>query len=329
MRLSDKNILITGADGFIGSHLTESLFGKCAHIKALTYYNAFNNWGNLENTSFVKNIEVVSGDVRDPFFCESLTKGVDVIFNLAALIAIPYSYIAPQSYIETNINGALNICQGALKNGARMIQVSTSEVYGTAEYVPIDEKHSLKPQSPYSASKIGADSIALSFCSSFGLPVTIARPFNTYGPRQSARAFIPTIITQILSGVKKIKLGNLTPTRDLNYVLDTCEGLIKIAEADNVVGEVVNIGSNTEISVGEVFEKIRSIMDADVETIEDVQRLRPESSEVLRLRCDNSKIRRLTGYEPKYGIDEGLNKTISWFSDKARLSIYKADIYNL
>ncbi|MDR3120710.1 MAG: GDP-mannose 4,6-dehydratase [Clostridiales bacterium] len=325
-------VLVTGADGFIGSHLVEALHGKCGSVTALCCYNSFNDWGNLEGlpASKAEDVRVVTGDVRDPFLCASITQGIDVIFNLAALIAIPYSYVAPQSYIETNVTGALNICQAALRNGAsRVVQISTSEVYGTAEYVPIDERHPLKPQSPYSASKIGADSIALSFWHSFELPVTIARPFNTYGPRQSARAFIPTIITQIASGKRRIRLGDLTPTRDLNFVKDTCAALIRIAECGGAPGEAVNIGTGIETSVGDVFTKICEIMRADVEIERDEQRIRPRGSEVFRLLCDNAKLRGLTGFVPAYSLDAGLAETVEWFTDPANRKRYKSDIYNV
>ena len=256
------------------------------------------------------------GDVRDSAYCNSIAKGQDIIFNLAALIAIPYSYIAPESYVDTNIKGSLNICQAALNNGVeKVIQTSTSEVYGTAQYVPIDEKHPLQPQSPYSASKIGADAIAMSFHNAFGLNVTIARPFNTYGPRQSARAVIPTIITQIASGMKEIRIGDGTPTRDFNYVEDTCMGFCLIAANDKVSGETINIGSNFEISIFDVLNKIRDIMNSDAQIIVDEKRIRPQNSEVLRLWCDNTKIRELTGFKPKYSIDEGLKRTVEWFTD--------------
>ena len=325
-----KNILITGADGFIGSHLTEMLVKQGAKMKALSYYNSFNYWGWLEDIDCRNDIEVLTGDIRDPHYCKHITKGVDIIFHLAALIAIPYSYVAPDSYVDTNVKGTLNICQGALENGCeRIIHTSTSEVYGTAQYVPIDEKHPLQPQSPYSASKIGADAMAKSFHNAFGLPVTIARPFNTYGPRQSARAIIPTIITQIATGQKKLKLGDLTPTRDLNYVSDTCHGLIALAECESAVGEVVNIGSNYEISMGEVVNLIKELMNSDIELIKEKERFRPEKSEVYRLCCDNTKIRKLTGFEPKYSIEEGLDKTIEWFTNLENLKKYKSDIYNV
>ena len=253
-----KNILVTGADGFIGSHLTEILSKKGYNVKALSQYNSFNNWGWLEHVSCKNDIQILSGDIRDPYYCKSITKDVEIIFHLAALIAIPFSYLALDSYIETNIKGTLNICQAARENGvSRLIHTSTSEVYGTAQYVPIDEKHPLQPQSPYSASKIAADVMAMSFYNSFDLPVTIVRPFNTYGPRQSARAVIPTIISQIASGKKKIKLGDPSPTRDFNYVQDCCRGFVMLAESEKTIGETINIGSNSEISIGDIFNLIK------------------------------------------------------------------------
>ena len=278
----------------------------------------------------MNDIEVLTGDVRDPHYCKHIIKGVDVVFHLAALIAIPYSYVAPDSYVDTNIKGTLNICQAAKENGCeRVIHTSTSEVYGTARYVPVDEKHPLQPQSPYSASKIGADAMAKSFFNAFELPLTIARPFNTYGPRQSARAVIPTIITQIESGKKQIKLGDLTPTRDLSYIEDICSGFIALAECHKAIGEIVNIGSNSEISIGDVLNLIKEMMQSKVEVIADSERLRPEKSEVYRLWCDNTKIRELTGFVPKYTIQEGLKKTIEWFANPENLRKYKTDIYNV
>ena len=326
----NKRVLVTGADGFIGSHLTEMLVRKGFQVRALSQYNSFNYWGWLENVECLDQIEVVCGDVRDPHFCREITKDIDVVYHLAALIAIPYSYVAPDSYVDTNVKGTLNICQAARDNGCqRVIHTSTSEVYGTAQSVPIDEKHPLQAQSPYSASKIGADAMAISFYNAFKLPVTIARPFNTYGPRQSSRAVIPTIIGQIANGSKTIKLGDVTPTRDFNYVLDTCRGFIALAESEASYGETVNIGSNFEISVGDTLNKIKAIMNSDVEFVVDDQRLRPGKSEVFRLWCDNSKIRELTGFEPKYSIDDGLKHTIDWFLDPENLSKYKTDIYNV
>ncbi|NVO21392.1 MAG: SDR family NAD(P)-dependent oxidoreductase [Bacteroidetes bacterium] len=326
--MANKKILVTGADGFIGSHLTEMLLARGFEVRALSQYNSFNYWGWLEGINH-PNLEVISGDVRDPHFCQKLAKGCDTIFHLAALIAIPYSYIAPDSYIETNITGTLNMCQAALDQGVkRIIHTSTSEVYGTANYVPIDEKHPLQPQSPYSASKIGADAIAMSFYNAFNLPLTIARPFNTYGPRQSARAVIPTIITQIASGIKEIKLGDLTPTRDFNYVKDTCRGFIQLSECDSAMGETINIGSNTEISVGDTLQLIKKLMNSDVVFTSDEQRIRPANSEVFRLCCDNSKINKLTGFKPEFSIEKGLSETIEWFLIPENLSRYKAMIYN-
>lgn len=324
------NVLVTGADGFIGSHLVELLAAQDFQVRALSQYNSFNYWGWLEDIDCKDRIEVVTGDVRDPFFCDRITREVDVVFHLAALIAIPYSYVAPDSYVDTNIKGTLNICQAALDNGvSRVIVTSTSEVYGTARYVPIDEKHPLQPQSPYSASKIAADAMAMSYHNTFGLPLTIARPFNTYGPRQSARAVIPTIIAQIASGMKQIRLGDVSPTRDFNYVADTCRGFLELARCDKAIGEVVNIGSNSEISVGDTLELIRELMHSDVEFVTDTQRLRPEKSEVFRLWCDNTRIRELTGFTPRYSLRDGLLATIDWFLRPENLAKYKADIYNI
>jgi len=328
--MGSDRVLITGADGFIGSHLTELLVREGYKVKALSQYNSFNDWGWLEDVDCANNIEVLNGDVRDPHFCKHITKDVDIVFHLAALIAIPYSYVAPDSYVDTNIKGTLNICQAALENGVkRILHTSTSEVYGTAQYVPIDEKHPLQPQSPYSATKIGADAIAMSFYNTFQLPVVTVRPFNTYGPRQSARAVIPTIITQIASGMKQIKLGDVTPTRDFNYVADTCRGFLELARCDAAVGQTVNVGSNYEISVGDVLNLIREIMNSDVEFTSDEQRLRPEKSEVFRLWCDNSKIETLTRFKPQVNIREGLQRTIDWFSNVENLKKYKANIYNV
>ena len=323
-------ILVTGADGFIGSHLTEMLVKQGHQVKALSQYNSFNHWGWLEEVDCLDQIEVLSGDVRDPHYCKHITKDIDVIYHLAALIAIPYSYVSPDSYVDTNIKGTLNICQAALDNRVqRVIQTSTSEVYGTAQYVPIDEHHPLQAQSPYSASKIAADAMAMSFYNAFGLPLTIARPFNTYGPRQSARAVIPTIITQIADGKKHIQLGDVSPTRDFNYVEDTCRGFIAVAESPKTLGETVNIGSNSEISVGETLNIIKNIMHSDVEFVVDDRRLRPEKSEVNRLCCDNTKIKALTGFESMVNITEGLQRTVDWFSNPDNLKKYKSGIYNV
>lgn len=328
--MKNKTVLITGADGFIGSHLTEMLVKQGAKVKALSQYNSFNYWGWLEDINCLDSIEVLNGDIRDPHYCKHITENVDIVFHLAALIAIPYSYVAPSSYVDTNVTGTLNIVQACLENNVqRVIHTSTSEVYGTAQYVPIDEKHPIQPQSPYSASKIGADNMAMSFYNAFNLPVTIVRPFNTYGPRQSARAVIPTIITQIANGQKSIKLGDVSPTRDFNYVEDTCRGFIQLALCEEAIGETVNIGSNYEISVGDTLNLIKEIMQSNVEFITDQQRIRPEKSEVFRLWCDNSKIKSLTGFEPKYSIKDGLEKTIEWFKDPENLKKYKANIYNV
>lgn len=324
-----KRVLVTGADGFIGSHLTEMLLEEGYRVKALSQYNSFNYWGWLDNIQH-PNLEVVTGDVRDPHFCKHITKGIDTVFHLAALIAIPYSYVAPDSYVDTNVKGTLNICQAAKENGVnRVLVTSTSEVYGTALYVPIDEKHPKQPQSPYSASKIGADMMALSFYNAFELPVVIVRPFNTYGPRQSARAIIPTIIAQIASGTKEIKLGDLTPTRDFNFVKDTCKGFIELSKCDSAIGQEVNIASNYEISMRDTLELIAKIMNADVKFIEDEQRIRPKNSEVFRLWGDNAKLKQLTGFSPKYTIEDGLRETISWFTEPENLKKYKANLYNV
>jgi NAD dependent epimerase/dehydratase len=321
--------LVTGADGFIGSHLVEYLASKGIKVRALVQYNSFNNWGWLENIENQK-IEVVSGDIRDSHFCEKITNNIDIVFHLAALIAIPYSYQAPESYIQTNIIGTLNICQAAKKSKVkRVIHTSTSEVYGTAQYVPIDEEHPLKAQSPYSASKIGSDAIATSFANSYDLNLLIARPFNTYGPRQSARAVIPSIIIQIASGIREIKIGDLSPTRDFNYVKDTCKAFYNLSESNIASGEVINIGSNFEISIAETFNLIKEIMESDIKFINDEQRFRPQKSEVFRLWCDNTKIKKLTGFQPEFNLKQGLIETISWFSDPNNIAKYKTDIYNV
>ena len=330
MIMKNKKVLVTGADGFIGSHLVEMLVKRGYSVKALSLYNSFNYWGWLEDIDCLDQIEVVNGDVRDPHYCRYITKDVDVVYHLAALIAIPYSYVSPDSYVDTNVNGTLNMCQAALDNGiSRFIHTSTSEVYGTAQYVPIDEKHPLQPQSPYSASKIGADAIAMSYFNAFDLPLTIARPFNTYGPRQSARAVIPTIISQIVGGASEIKLGDVSPTRDFNYVEDTCRGFMDLANCEKAIGETVNIGSNFETSVGDTLNLIKEIMSSDVEFITDEQRIRPNKSEVFRLWCDNTKINELTGFKPEYTIRQGLEKTIEWFQRPENLQKYKSGIYNV
>ncbi len=326
----NRKALITGADGFIGSHLTEMLLERGYHVRALSYYNSFNYWGWLEDIPENEHLEIVTGDVRDPHFCKELVKGVDIIFHLAALIAIPYSYVAPDSYVDTNVKGTLNICQAARENGnIRVIHTSTSEVYGTSQYVPIDEKHPKQPQSPYSASKIGADMMALSFYNAFELPVTIARPFNTYGPRQSARAIIPTIITQIATGQQVIKLGDLSPTRDFNFVKDICRGFHAISESKNTIGKEINISSNSEISMEDTLNLIKDLMGSSVQFIEDEQRIRPKSSEVFRLRGDNTLIKELTDYQPKVSLLNGLKMTIEWYADPANLHKFKSRLFNL
>lgn len=325
-----KQVLVTGADGFIGSHLTEMLVERGCQVRALAHYNSFNHWGWLEDVTCKNALEIVCGDIRDPSFCRSLCQGMDTVFHLAALIAIPYSYLAPDSYVDTNIRGTLNICQAARDmKVSRLIHTSTSEVYGTAQYVPIDEKHPLQPQSPYSASKIAADAMAMSFFNAFDLPLTIARPFNTYGPRQSARAVIPTIISQIAAGKQQIQLGDVTPTRDFNYVEDTCRGFLALAESDQTIGETVNIGSNFEISIGDTLNLIKTLMKSEVEFLFDAQRVRPEKSEVNRLWCNNQKLLTLTGFKPQVSLEEGLRRTIDWFQNPVHLNQYKTDLYNV
>ncbi len=325
-----KKVLVTGADGFIGSHLTESLLERGYAVKAFTLYNSFNTWGWLDTLPKEKldQIEIFSGDVRDPNGVREAMRGVDGVFHLAALIAIPFSYHSPDSYVDTNIKGTLNVLQAARELGTERIMItSTSEVYGTAKYVPIDEKHPFQGQSPYSATKIGADRLAESFYRSFNLPVSIVRPFNTYGPRQSARAVIPTIISQLLSGKKEIKLGSLTPTRDFNYVKDTAAGFIAIAESDQTIGEEINIATQQEISIGELAGEIISQINPDAKIVCDEQRLRPEKSEVNRLLGANEKIKRLTTWEPQYTFAQGIAETIGWM--KGNLECYKSDIYNV
>ncbi len=330
MITNSKKILITGADGFIGSHLTEMLVDAGADVRALCLYNSFNDWGWLESSPARDKVEIVTGDVRDPHFCRKITTGVDIVFHLAALIAIPYSYIAPDAYVDTNVRGTLNICQAAMDAGcSRIIHTSTSEVYGTALQVPINEDHPLQPQSPYSASKIGADAIAKSFYNSFDLPVVIARPFNTFGPRQSARAVIPNIIAQLAKGKKEVALGDIRPTRDFNYVLDTCGGLVALAQCDAAVGQEVNVGSGSDISIGDLFVLINKLMHTSATIKTEDERIRPAKSEVMRLLCDNSKLRSLTGYTHTYGLEAGLEKTIAWFTNPQNLARYKTDIYNV
>lgn len=326
---TDKQVLVTGADGFIGSHLTEALLNKGYKVRALAQYNSFNNWGWLEDIAPREGLEIVCGDVRDPDFCRELCRGIDTVYHLAALIAIPYSYVAPDSYVDTNIKGTLNMCQAARDAACRRIVVtSTSEVYGTARYVPIDEGHPRQPQSPYSATKIGADAIAQSFYNAFDLPVVTARPFNTYGPRQSARAIIPTIITQIAAGREKIKLGDLTPTRDFNFVADTAEGFIALGEAPGIEGRDINIATGREVSMAQTLETIARLMGREVEEVTDAERLRPAKSEVNRLLGDNTLITTLTDWQPRHTFEEGLQETIDWFVKPENLAKYKIDIYN-
>lgn len=325
-----KKVLVTGADGFIGSHLTEMLLEKGYSVKAFTFYNSFNNWGWLDTLPEKKlsEINIFSGDIRDPNGVREAMKGIDMVFHLAALIAIPFSYHSPDSYVDTNIKGTLNVLQAARELETEKIMItSTSEVYGTAKYVPIDEKHPFQGQSPYSATKIGADRLAESFYRSFRLPAAIVRPFNTYGPRQSARAVIPTIITQLLAGKTEIKLGMLTPTRDFNYVKDTAEGFIAIAESDKTVGEEINIASQREISIGDLASEIIKQINPNAELICDEQRIRPEKSEVNRLLGSNEKIQKLTNWKPRYSLEQGLGETIEWV--RQNMKCYKPDIYNV
>lgn len=325
-----KKVLITGADGFIGSHLTEYLMDKGYEVKAFTYYNSFNTWGWLDTFPKEKlsELEIFQGDIRDPNGVREAMKGVDGVFHLAALIAIPFSYHSPDSYVDTNIKGTLNVLQAARDlNLERVLITSTSEVYGTAQYVPIDEKHPYQGQSPYSATKIGADRLAESFYRSFGLPVTIVRPFNTFGPRQSARAVIPTIITQLLAGKEEISLGSLTPTRDFNYVKDTANGFYEIARSDRTIGEEINIATQREISIGDLAHELIRQINPETRIICDEQRTRPEKSEVNRLLGCNEKILRLTDWKPAYTFEQGLTETIEWI--KGHMDTYKIDIYNV
>ncbi|MDE6153226.1 MAG: SDR family NAD(P)-dependent oxidoreductase [Muribaculaceae bacterium] len=322
-------VLVTGADGFIGSHLTDMLLERGYRVRALAQYNSFNNLGWLEGNRNPL-LEIVTGDVRDQSFCREIARGCDTIYHLAALIAIPYSYVAPESYIDTNIKGTMNMCLAARDTGARRLVItSTSEVYGTAIKVPIDESHPRQPQSPYSATKIGADAIAKSFYNAFDLPVVIARPFNTYGPRQSARAIIPTIISQIAAGHRTISVGDLSPTRDFNYVADTCRGFIALGETEGIEGREINIATGTEVSMRHTLETIAGLMDAAVEWVVDPQRLRPSKSEVFRLCGDNSLITSLTDWRPQVSLEQGLKNTIEWFTDPENLARYKTDIYNV
>ena len=332
MQLKGKKILVTGADGFIGSHLVEALLALGCDVRAFVYYNSFSSWGWLDTLppDVIRDLDVFSGDIRDPNGVFEAMQGCDVVFHLAALIAIPFSYHSPDSYVDTNIKGTLNVLQAARRLGTeRVLITSTSEVYGTAQYAPIDEKHPFQGQSPYSATKIGADRLAESFCRSFETPVVIVRPFNTYGPRQSARAVIPTIITQLLLGQTTLKLGDLTPTRDFNYVKDTVQGFIALAEADSAVGKEINIATDTEFSVGDVAKILVSELNPDAQIITDAQRIRPEASEVFRLIGDNTLITTLTNWQPRFELAAGLRDTIAWFKETDNLSRYKAWLYNV
>ena len=332
MKLKDKKILVTGADGFIGSHLVEDLVDRGYSVKAFVLYNSFNFWGWLDSLPKEKlaKVEIFSGDVRDPNGVRTAMKDCQVVFHLAALISIPYSYHSPDSYVDTNVKGTLNIIQAARDlEVERVLVTSTSEIYGTARYVPIDELHPKQPQSPYSASKIGADCMADSFYRSFDLPITIVRPFNTYGPRQSARAIIPTIITQLLNGFTEIKLGDLTPTRDLLYVEDTVNGFIEIAKSDSLIGHECNIATNSEISMQTMADTLIQLINPNAVIVQDQERLRPEKSEVFRLFGDNTKLVEHTNWKVENTLEEGLQKTIDWFSDKDNLTYYKAGIYNV
>lgn len=330
MDLRGKKVLVTGAEGFIGSHLTEKLVQLGADVTALVQYNSFNNWGWIDtfDKEVLNSIKVETGDIRELDGMNRIIKGQEVVFHLAALIAIPYSYLSPMAYVRTNVEGTTNVLEACRSHDVqKIIHTSTSETYGTALYVPIDEKHPMQGQSPYSASKIGADKMAESFYRSFNMPIATLRPFNTYGPRQSARAVIPTIISQILAGKNEIKLGSLSPTRDFNFVKDTAEAFIKVAESDRTIGEVINAGSNYEITIGDTVKKIIDIIGKDVKIICDEERIRPEKSEVNRLWADNTKIKELTDWTPKYSIDEGLAETVAWI--KENMKYYKPDIYNV
>lgn len=336
MNLKGKKVLVTGADGFIGSHLTERLVRLGADVRAFVYYNSFNSWGWLDEAGedIKQSLDVFAGDIRDPHGVRTAMRDCDVVMHLAALIAIPYSYHSPDTYVDTNVKGTLNVVQAARELGIeRVVHTSTSEVYGTARFVPITEAHPLQGQSPYSASKIGADQMAQSFFASFGTPVATIRPFNTYGPRQSARAVIPTIITQVASGARTLKLGAMHPTRDFNYVQDTVRGFVAVAECDAAVGQVLNVGSNYEISVGDTARLIAELMGREVEFTSDEQRMRPAGSEVERLWADNTHVRELTGWTPQYpgieGLRRGLQETIAWFGNPDNLRRYKAGLYNI
>jgi NAD dependent epimerase/dehydratase len=332
LNLKDKKILVTGADGFIGSHLVEALLSKGCDVRAFVYYNSWNSWGWLDtlDSNVLKDLDVVSGDIRDPHGVASAVQGCDIILHLAALIAIPFSYHSPDAYVDTNIKGTLNVLQAARQHSIeRVLVTSTSEVYGTAQYAPIDEKHPTQGQSPYSATKIAADRLAESFYRSFGTPIITVRPFNTYGPRQSARAVIPTVITQLLSGETRLKLGSLTPTRDFNYVKDTAQGFIALAESDIEMGQEINIATGEEHSIEEVVQRLISLLNPDAQIVVDEERVRPEASEVFRLIGDNTRIKSLTAWAPQYDLSSGLRETIDWFKQADNLARYKAWLYNV
>ncbi len=336
MNLKQHKILVTGADGFIGSHLTEALVRAGHKVRAFVYYNSFGSWGWLDHCDpeIKKSLEIFPGDIRDAYGVRKALDGCDIVFHLAALISIPFSYHSPEAYVDTNVKGTLNVLQAARDLGIKkVIHTSTSEVYGTAQFVPITEEHPLRPQSPYAATKVGADQLALSFFRSFDLPVTVVRPFNTYGPRQSTRAIIPTVITQIAAGMRQIKLGALAPTRDFSFVADTVKGFVATAESDAALGEVVNFGSGFEISVGDTAKMIADLMGAEIQIEQDSQRLRPENSEVERLWADASKAQKLVGWKPDYagrdGFKRGLQQTINWFAPAENLMKYKSDIYTV
>lgn len=336
IEFKDKKVLVTGADGFIGSHLTEALVRTGADVRAFVYYNSFNSWGWLDHAAadIRRELDVFAGDIRDPHGVRQAMRGCDVVMHLAALIAIPYSYHSPDTYIDTNVKGTLNVLQAARDLGiGKVVHTSTSEVYGSARFVPITEEHPLHGQSPYSATKIAADQMALSFHYSFDTPVAVIRPFNTYGPRQSARAVIPAAIIQIANGRRRIRLGSLHPTRDFNFIDDTVQGFLAVAATDKSVGQVINIGSNYEISIGDTIRLIADLMNVEVEIETDPTRIRPDKSEVERLLADNTKARMVTGWQPRFhgpeGLRRGLKTTIAWFQEPQNLKAYKADLYNI
>ena len=328
--MDKRKVLLTGATGFIGSHLAELCVEKGFDVVAFDHYNPNNHWGWLENSEYKNDMRVILGDIRDYDSVSKAMEGCDVVFHLAALIGIPYSYVSPLAYIRTNVEGTYNVLEAARHLELEQILItSTSETYGTAQYVPIDENHPMVGQSPYSASKISADQLAISYYKSFDIPIKIVRPFNTYGPRQSARAVIPTIISQLLNSNNEVKLGNLSPTRDLTFVKDTCEGFIEIQKSDKLFGEIINIGMNEEISIEDLAEKITTLMDKEIKIIHDEKRVRPDASELERLKCDNSKLLKYTSWKPRYNLESGLKETINWFENPQNRAQYKHDIYNV